>query len=136
LTKGPALVLAAALTLAGGCASADRHPRAEAVGDAPPGAHVSDVCGDPDPIPRVRVRGVDERGDGLAGAAIEIRERKGGGLTQGKADQEGDALFALRPVEYTVSWSLAGFDPPGPVRVRAREGCEVVVVFTPRPSPR
>jgi hypothetical protein len=126
---------AVALVLAGACASAEKHPGPGGVGEVAPGVHVSDVCGDPDPIPRVRVRAVDPGGQGLPGALVEIRQ-KGAPIAEGKADEEGAALFALRAAEYTVAWSLAGFEPPAPVRVRGRAGCEILVVFTPRPAPR
>jgi hypothetical protein len=123
--------LSAALLLA--CASAGQR-RPAAGGDQPPGVRGSEVCGDGDPIPRLRVYGVDPSGDGLAGATVEIWEGQRS-IARGRTDQEGAALFALEATLYTLEWELRGFIPPPPFRVRAKSGCEVQVVIEPALPP-
>jgi hypothetical protein len=113
------------------CASGEgRRPVAA---DLPPGVRLSEICGDGDPMPRVRVLGMDSQGAALADADVEIRD--GARLvTGGRADEDGAALFALEARRYTVVWQRRGFQPPGPFPVRARRGCEVQVLVQAEPA--
>jgi hypothetical protein len=113
-----------------GCASAaGRRPVDAAL---PHGVRVSEICGEGDPIPRVRILGMDARGAALPDAEVEIRE--GPRLvTEGRADEDGGTLFALEARQYTVVWQRRGFVSPAPFPVRAKRGCEVQVVVEAEP---
>jgi hypothetical protein len=100
--------------------------------DLPQGVRLSEVCGEGDPIPRLRVLGMDAHGRGLDDADVEIRE--GSRLvTEGRVDEDGSALFAVEARSYTVVWQRRGFVSPRPFPVRAKRGCEVQVVVQAEP---
>src|SRR5687768_7216743 len=97
------------------CASAGKSRSATEVA-LPRGVQISEVCGDGDPMPRLRVLGIDPLGDGLPGAVVEVRQ--GGRIvTEGKSDRAGAVLFALEATQYTLAWQLRGFVPPAPFPV-------------------
>jgi hypothetical protein len=116
-----------------GCASAGK-PRPSAGAALPRGVEISEICGDGDPMPRLRVSSIDPAGDGLPGASVEILEGSRI-VTEGKADREGSVLFALEARQYTLAWELRGFVAPAPFPVRAKKGCEVQVVIQPALPP-
>jgi hypothetical protein len=123
------------LLLLPACASSSGGRARPSAGEPlPPGVRISEVCGDGDPMPRLRVFGVDPMGDGLAGALVEIRQGSRI-VTEGKSDREGAVLFALEATRYTVAWQLRGFVAPAPFPVRAKKGCEVHVVIQPALPP-
>jgi hypothetical protein len=100
--------------------------------ELPRGVRLSEVCGEGDVIPRLRVRGMDAHGAALSDAEVEIRD--GPRLvTGGRVDEDGTALFAVEARRYTVVWQRRGFVPPGPFPVLAKRGCEVQVVVQAEP---
>ena len=123
--------MAAGLLMAlAGCASGGgRRPVAASL---PQGVRLSEICGEGDPIPRLRVLGMDTHGAALDGADVEIRQGPRV-VTGGRADEDGSALFAVEAREYTVVWQRRGFVSPGPFPVRAKRGCEVQVVVEAEP---
>jgi len=100
----------------------------------PAGVRVSEICGEGDPIPRLRVLGIDPMGRALPDAVVEISEGNRI-IAEGKADEDGSVLFALQATPYTLAWELRGFVSPPPFRVRPKSGCEVRVVIEPARPP-
>ena len=121
------------VVLLAGCASAGKPTKSSGTA-LPHGVEISEICGDGDPMPRLRVSSVDPAGDGLPGASVEILEGSRI-VTEGKADREGSVLFALEARQYMLAWELRGFIPPPPFPVRAKKGCEVQVVIQPALPP-
>lgn len=125
-----ATVAASLLVSVLACAShGSRRPLAA---DLPRGVRMSEVCGDGDPIPRLRVYGMDAHGAALPDAAVEIRDG-GQVIAEGRSDGDGAALFALEARQYTVAWERRGFVAPVPFAVRTKRGCEVQVVIQSEP---
>jgi hypothetical protein len=114
------------------CASSGGRQRPVAGAVLPHGVRLSEVCGDGDPVPRLRILGMDAHGAALPDAAVEIREGSRV-ITEGRADEDGATLFALEARQYTVAWERRGFAAPAPFAVRTRRGCEVQVVIQAEP---